>query len=271
MSSPNNSFAEDGVVFEDNTIVEFRYEINNTKHWRWVPIRVRNDKTTELRQGLSMNYGNAYHVAESNWRSIHKPITESMISSGQNIDPLEVDEDVYYNRIVNSKKLTCLRSFHNYIKSVLIKSVSTKGDILIDLACGKAGDLSKWTNAKLSFVLGIDNSPDNIDNRVDGACARYLNFKKSHKHVPDSLFVTGNSSLNIRNGSAMKTDKGVHLIKAVFGEGGRDEKRLGKGIIKQYGRASSGFNVTSCQFALHYFFKDIDTLEGFIKNISEKS
>ena len=262
-------FAEDGVVFEDNTIVEFRYEINNTKHWRWVPIRVRNDKTTELRQGLSMNYGNAYHVAESNWRSIHKPITESMISSGQNIDPLEVDEDVYYNRIVNSKKLTCLRSFHNYIKSVLIKSVSTKGDILIDLACGKAGDLSKWTNAKLSFVLGIDNSPDNIDNRVDGACARYLNFKKSHKHVPDSLFVTGNSSLNIRNGSAMKTDKGVHLIKAVFGEGGRDEKRLGKGIIKQYGRASSGFNVTSCQFALHYFFKDIDTLEGFIKNIAE--
>ena len=262
-------FAEDGIVFEDNTIVEFRYEMNNTKHWRWVPIRVRNDKTTELRQGISMNYGNAYHVAESNWRSIHKPITEGMISSGQNIDPIEVDEDVYYNRIVNSKRMTCLRSFHNYIKSILIKSVSTKGDILIDVACGKAGDLSKWSNAKLSFVLGIDDSPDNIDNRVDGACARYLNFKKTHKHVPDSLFVTGNTSLNIRNGSAMRTDKGVHLIKAVFGEGGRDEKRLGKGIVKQYGRASSGFNVTSCQFALHYFFKDIDTLQGFVKNVAE--
>ena len=49
-------FAEDGVVFEDNTIVEFRYEMNNMKNWRWVPIRVRNDKTTELRQGLSMNF-----------------------------------------------------------------------------------------------------------------------------------------------------------------------------------------------------------------------
>ena len=262
-------FSEDGIVFEDNTIVEFRYEMNNTKHWRWVPIRVRNDKTTELRQGISMNYGNAYHVAESNWRSIHNPITESMISSGENIDPIEVDEDVYYNRIVNSKRMTCLRSFHNYIKSILIKSVSTKGDILIDVACGKAGDLSKWSNAKLSFVLGIDDSPDNIDNRVDGACARYLNFKKTHKHVPDSLFVTGNSSLNIRNGSAMRTDKGVHLIKAVFGEGGKDEKRLGKGIVKQYGRATSGFNVTSCQFALHYFFKDLDTLQGFVKNIAE--
>ena len=80
----------------------------------------------------------------------------------------------------------------------------------------------------MSFVLGIDDSPDNIDNRVDGACARYLNFKKTHKHVPDSLFVTGNSSLNIRNGSAMRTDKGVHLIKAVFGEGGKDENVLEK-------------------------------------------
>ena len=262
-------FAEDGVVFEDNTIVEFRYEMNNMKNWRWVPIRVRNDKTTELRQGLSMNFGNAYHVAESNWRSIHKPITEDMISTGYNIDSIEIDEDVYYNRIVNSKRMTCLRSFHNYIKSVLIKSVSSKGDILFDIACGKAGDLSKWTNAKLSFVMGIDKSPDNIDNRVDGACARYLNFKKTHKHVPDALFVVGNSSVNIRSGNAMKTDKGVQIIKAVFGEGGRDEKRLGKGIVKQYGKASSGFNVTSCQFSLHYFFEDIDKLQGFVRNVAE--
>ena len=49
--------------------------------------------------------------------------------NGLNIDSIEIDEDVYYNRIVNSKRMTCLRSFHNYIKSILIKSVSNKGDI----------------------------------------------------------------------------------------------------------------------------------------------
>ena len=157
-------FAEDGIVFEDNTIVEFRYEMDNEKKWRWVPIRVRNDKTTELRQGITMNYGNAYHVAESNWKSIHNPITEDMISTGQNITNIEVDEDVYYNRIVASKRMVGLRAFHNYIKSILITSVSKRGDTLIDLACGKGGDFSKWTNAKLSFVLGIDKSPDNIEN-----------------------------------------------------------------------------------------------------------
>ena len=47
-------------------IVEFKYEINNEPQWRWKPIRVRYDKTAELRRG-ERNYGNAYHVANSNW------------------------------------------------------------------------------------------------------------------------------------------------------------------------------------------------------------
>ena len=51
-------------VFEDNTIVEFRYDPAAKKYWRWIPIRVRHDKTNELRRGLK-NYGNAFHVAQS--------------------------------------------------------------------------------------------------------------------------------------------------------------------------------------------------------------
>ena len=262
-------FAEDGDVFENNTIVEFKYKMDREKHWRWVPIRVRNDKTTELRQGITMNYGNAYHVAESNWRSIHNPITKETITSGFNISSLEEDEDVYYNRIVKSKKTMGLRAFHNYIKSKLITSVSNKGDTLIDYACGKGGDFSKWTNARLSFVFGIDKSPDNLENRVDGACARYLGFLRTHKNVPASLFVTGDTGKNIRSGEGIRTDKGVQIMRAVFGEGGRDEGRLGRGVVKQYGKAADGFDVSSCQFALHYFFGDLNTLQNFVKNLAE--
>ena len=53
---------------------------------------------------------------------------------------------------------------------------------LIDYAVGKGGDLPKWINAKLSFVLGIDIArKDNIENRLDGACARYLNYHKKFR------------------------------------------------------------------------------------------
>ena len=262
-------FTEDGEVFDDHTIVEFKYVMDHEKDWRWVPIRVRNDKTTELKQGISLNYGNAYHVAESNWRSIHNPITEEIISSGYNIQDVETDEDVYYNRIVNTKKTLGLRSFHNYIKSKLIQSVSQRGDTLIDLACGKGGDFPKWTDARLSFVFGIDKSKDNLENRMDGACARFLNYRKSRKHVPHALFVQGDVSDNIKDGSALKSDKGIQITNAIFGQGPKDETRLGRGVVRQYGKGVDGFNITSCQFALHYFFESISTIQNFVRNLAE--
>ena len=62
--------AEDNEVFFDNTIVEFRYDMARKPGFRWIPIKVRYDKTSEFRKGMR-NYGNAYHVANSNWHSIH--------------------------------------------------------------------------------------------------------------------------------------------------------------------------------------------------------
>ena len=32
--------------------------------------------------------------------------------------------------------------------------------------------------------MGIDISKDNLENRIDGACARFLVNKKKFKHVP---------------------------------------------------------------------------------------
>jgi hypothetical protein len=262
-------FSEEGEVFIDNTIVEFRYDLTREKGWRWVPLRVRHDKTSELLQGLN-NFGNAYHVANSNWQSIHNPITEDMICTGLNIPTTTIDTDVYYNKTNGIIKTQSLKDFHNlYVKKVLIKAVSKKGDTLIDLACGKGGDIPKWINAQLSFVFGIDISRDNLENRLDGACARFLNYRKKNKNMPYALFVNGNSSYNIRNGAAMLNDKAIQITKAIFGSGPKDEDKIGKGVARQYGKGIDGFNVSSCQFAIHYFFESIENFQGFLRNISE--
>ena len=154
---------------------------------------------------------------------------------------------------------------------MLIKGVSKEGDTLIDFACGKAGDLPKWIASRLSFVFGIDLSKDNLENRLDGACARFLNYKKDFKSVPYALFVNGNSSKNIKSGSAMLNDKAKQITKAVFGEGVKEsmEERLGKAVVRQYGKGEDGFNVSSCQFALHYFFESQLTFQNFMRNVSE--
>jgi len=268
-SDANQMFTEENQVFEDNTIVEFSYNPEAEPGWRWVPLRVRYDKTAELRQG-GKNYGNAYNVANSNWKSIHNPITEEMITTGTKIPDTIGDENVYYNRTTASTKTRALRDFHNlYVKSLLITSVSKKGDTLIDYACGKGGDFSKWIKANLSFVFGVDVHADNLENRIDGACARFLNFKKTFQHVPYALFVNGNSNVNIKSGAAMLNDKAIEITKAVFGEGTKESDKLGKAVARQYGKGAEGFSISSCQFAIHYFLENQTTFQNFMRNVAE--
>ena len=263
---------EEGEYFEEDMIVEFKYDISLQGAWKWIPLRVRYDKTNELRSGVSKNYGNAYHVANSNWTSIHNPVTETMITTGNEIPDNYERDDVYYNR--SSKKTTTqpLRDFHNlYVKRKLIMAVSNRGDTLIDYAVGKAGDLPKWVQSKLGFVFGIDISKDNIQNKLDGACMRYLNERKKQikNPAPYALFCNGNSSLNIRNGDAFMSEKDKEISRSVFGKGPKDKTLLGEGVYRQYGVATDGFQISSIQFAIHYLFENADTFHNFMRNVSE--
>ena len=262
-------YTEDGEEIEDNTIIEFKYDSTKETFWKWIPLRVRYDKTSELRSG-GKNFGNAYHVANSNWQSIHNPITHEIITTGEHIKLDNNDDDVYYNKVNTSYETRSLRDFHNlYVKNMLITKLTNVGYTLIDYACGKAGDLPKWINANLAFVLGIDLNKDNIENRLDGACARYLNYCQKYNTMPKALFINGNSSLNIKNGDAFATEKNKQIVKALFGEGAKNEVVLGKGVFKNYGIAQNGFNISSIQFALHYMFENETILNEFLKNLSQ--
>jgi len=264
-------FTKNYELITDNSIVEFAYNIDGEEGWKWEPLRVRYDKTAKLLRG-EKEYGNSYKVCNENWKSIHPTgrITEDMLITGLGIPEISVSEDVYYNTPAGRMKTEGLKNFHNlYVKKMLIGGVSKYGDTLIDFACGKAGDLTKWIAARLSFVFGIDYSKDNLENRLDGACSRYLKSRKINKTVPYALFAHGNSAFNIKDGSAMLNDKAKQITAAVFGNGPKDAEKIGKGVARQYGKGDGGFNISSCQFAIHYFFENPDTLRGFLKNVTE--
>ena len=273
LKSINNTekymYTQENEIIEDNMIVEFSYNRTNKEEWRWSPLRVRYDKTAQYRSGGG-NFGNAYHVANSNWHSIHDPITPDMLKTGENITLNLSDDDVYYNKVSGVSKTGALRDFHNlYVKSILINTVSKPGDTLIDLAVGKGGDWPKWINSKLKFIFGVDISRDNIQNRLNGAYARYLTYRKQYHTMPHALFVNGNSSVNIRNTTGILNEKDKQITRAVFGQGPKDAKQLGLGVYKQYGVASEGFDICSIQFALHYMFENQETLHNFLQNVSE--
>ena len=271
INSNNNNImlTENNEVIEDNMIVEFKYDITKPENWRWTPLRIRYDKTADLRSGNN-NFGNDYNTANSNWHSIHNPITINMLTTGKNIPENYENSDIYYNRIGGYSGTKSLRDFHNlYVKNKLIKGVSKPGMTLIDLAVGKGGDIPKWINSNLKFVVGIDVSKDNIENRIDGTCARYLNYKKKHNVMPKVLFLNGDTSKNIKNGEAFYTEKSNKLINGLFGIGEKNESELGKNIYNNYGIAKEGFDVCSIQFAIHYMFENIVTFNNLLKNVSE--
>lgn len=272
---------EEGDYFEENMIVEFRYDGTRTGAWRWIPLRVRHDKTAQLSslcgnsnaafRKKKQSFGNDFATANNNWYSIHNPITEKMLSSGEDIPkPESVGEDVYYNRRSTESTTRGLRDFHNlYVKMRLIGGTSNRKDTLIDFAVGKAGDLSKWRAAKLGFVFGVDVSKDNIMNRQDGACSRYLTESSKYGGIFDALFLHGNSSQNIRSGAAFEGHKEKMIARAIFGEGPKVRADLGANVYKAYGIAQEGFNISSCQFALHYFFENVRSMHNFVRNVAE--
>ena len=272
-------------IIQDETIVEFSYDASQPVNWRWSPLRVRHDKTAEYRAG-GKNYGNAYHVANNNWHSIHNPITPEMIMTGDGIPDEFISDDIYYNHAESSggggggvdvgrgtkiRTMTKgMRDFHNlYIKRKLIMSVARPGNTLIDLAVGKGGDLPKWMAAKLGFVFGIDYSKDNLEHKFDGVCARYLDIKKTKNNIPDAIFIHGDSSKEIKSGQAAISERYRLITRAIFGEGAKDASVLGRGVYPHYGRGADGFDICSVQFAIHYFFENIMKLHTFLQNVAE--
>lgn len=256
-------------IFENDMIIEFRFDPLEKPGWQWKPIRVRYDKTYAYKKGKN-NFGNDYNTANSVWKSINNPITEEIITTGNDI-PDYIDEDLIYYKKKEQKTTTrALRDFHNkYVKHKLIKNVSEKGNYLIDMTVGKAGDLYKWVDSGLSVVIGLDYSKDNIENQLDGACTRYIKQKQNRKNIPRAMFLHADSGKNIKNGSAFLDEKSRQIMKSIYGKGIKDKEKLGDGIYNLYGSGTDGFDIVSNQFSIHYFFENINILLNFIQNVSE--
>ncbi|XP_020522281.1 mRNA cap guanine-N7 methyltransferase 1 isoform X2 [Amborella trichopoda] len=56
-----------------------------------------------------------------------------------------------------------LKKLNNWIKSVLIQLYARRGDAVLDMGCGKGGDLIKWDKAQIGYYVGIDMAEGSIE------------------------------------------------------------------------------------------------------------
>lgn len=261
----------------DGMIVEMSYDMNATdKNWAWIPRNIRYDKTEQRLMGRRQ-FGNDFETANNIWKTIHNPITIEMITTGKHLPDINEEDTRYYARVVprNKSLSRSMLDFHNlYVKSILIKQVATKtnGGILLDIGCGKGGDLPKWRNNNFSFVLGIDNCKDNIENVNDGACSRYMdNMTKNPSGLPKALFVWADGSKELMGMSqnAGLDEYNKNILDILWGRKSVNEIPEKQRDI--WGLCSNKFNIISCQFAIHYFFSSLETLEIVVRNIANNT
>ena len=235
---------KNGDVIINNSIIEFAYTNNPDIPYpqRWVPLRIRKDKVSP----------NDYSTAMNVWRSIDMPVTEDIILGKHLVYAKDVPRDeVYYKRHIDRDKFASknMMTFHNYwvkYENTIRKYGSGKKS-LFDIACGKGGDLKRWLDTGFDVVFGIDKARDNIENPNDGIYARLHNMKIAKEK--QYMFCT--------------MDANEHLTAQYINGLDDSDKYVGKRLL-EYGQ----FDIVSCQFAIHYFFKDESSLDVFVDNVN---
>ena len=140
-----------------------------------------------------------------------------------------------------ASRIIFLRSFNNWVKASIINKYCRKlgkGVAVLELCCGKGGDLDKYFMNKIKLFVGADISRESLSN----AMAR-LEKIKNEKYKDDfrtkCIFIKEDLS--------------------------SPENRFLEKIDKKY-----YFDLVSCQFALHYHFQNEKRLNAFLTNVSSR-
>ena len=247
------------IILEDN-IVEFNYEQDKIVCWN--PLRVRDTLKP-----------NDFITATNVWHSIHNPVTEKMISSGV----VDTQIDMYYllNKKRDERKSKSLNDFHSFVKKDLIVSNIGGENNVLDLGVGKGGDLNHYIEGKVNVFVGIDNIFDNLNNNENGICNRIFSKSvdsKENNLLTNSLMIWGNCEKILTNADAGNDELNKYYLDIIYGNLSLDN--ISNSKLRQFYnignvQAGFGFDLVSSQFAFHYFFKNINTLENVLESISK--
>ena len=180
-----------------------------------------------------------------------------------------------------------LRSFNNWVKSTIIQKFSpnedytpgaqerggmafadggpiSKGLLVLDVGCGKGGDLGKWQQAPQSVELyvGLDPADISISQAKDryrqmasrGGGGRGGRGRGGYNRPPPRLF---QGEFYVQDCFGESIDK-VPLVRDVGFDGSGGPSRFGGG----------GFDVVSMMFCMHYAFESEDKARCMLKNVA---
>lgn len=270
----------EGDIVQDKTVVEFYYNNDQTtpENHRWIPMRTRYDKTESV-QRYGIKYGNYETTANKVWRSISNPFVYDDISILANDNTFdkhfqrlrkkidksiimsERQENVYYQFKTQLGKP--MRTFHSFLKSNIIYTYvnpfyeDDKHHTVLDLACGRGGDIMKFYYGQVDEYVGIDIDFNGLHSPSDGAISRYNDLKSTHANFPKMSFILSDA------GSILTYEDQLRALGTMS-----DENRA---LLEKYFpsdvKKRMTFDRLSCQMAMHYFLASDRSWNNFLTNV----
>ena len=140
-----------------------------------------------------------------------------------------------------ASRIIFLRSFNNWVKASMINKYCRKlgkGVAVLELCCGKGGDLDKYFMNNIKLFVGADISKESLKNAMD-RLEKIKNEKYKDNFKIKCIFIKDDLS--------------------------SPDNRFLEKINKNY-----YFDLVSCQFALHYHFQNEKRLNAFLTNVSSR-
>lgn len=184
-------------IITDNTVVEFSPDFEETGEIRWIPYRVRYDKSLSVFH-YKKKHGNSIETCMQTIEYIHNSISET------DFEMLANDYENAYitlaNRIKTKKAVTkkdpVMDRIFDFVKTDVLTTfarwsvhiLNTKSVHMIDISCGNAIDLLKIYEyavlvKKPNFIYhGYSDSRIKIESSFNGAISRY------NKYASDKTF-----------------------------------------------------------------------------------
>lgn len=265
-------------IIEDGTTIEARYEkgimgsddadSDDVSSGRWIATRVRDGKTP-----------NAIKSSFDAWHLTFNNITTEHITNSEKADELVNESSQIYYKGDEHYETESIKLYNNHVKSVIIDRIlSNKTEPrVMDIGCGKLGDLYKYISNNVGALVGIDLSSDNLYNPHDGAAVRVLALSRyqnqneldvSHKMlIKKTMLLLGTATRNFANGTAFSDNLSKYYASILYGNH-YVEDSSGK-LRKMYNMGTNLFHAILCNFSIHYMMNSEDDFHNFCLNIQE--
>ncbi|ODQ77410.1 hypothetical protein BABINDRAFT_163654 [Babjeviella inositovora NRRL Y-12698] len=169
--------------------------------------------------------------------SRHNPQHKNYVNNNEHV------RDFYNQRAHIARKenrnlspIIKMRNFNNAIKYILINTYAAANNRVLELGCGKGGDLNKYAMARIRQFVGIDIS----DASIVEAIKRYKNLRQK----PFEAFFATGDCFSLTVPEILTPNFGLDQI--------------------QY-----PFDMVSMQFCLHYSFESEAKARRMLENVSK--